>query len=173
MWGMWRILTERFINDGSVIRKLNLDNIPLVQFFWFSWMDSLSMGDVRIFFIVSMYLPKANLITDSDLAAYVHEYDEYSGRRSLLIYLGLLCYTPLDETYPLLSQLLNSGFKLLILNRRVNRWTLNINEIKPRRVRSYLFTIITLLNTMLLKQYIIYKPLQIILLKQYIILLNT
>ena len=104
-------LNVRFINDGSVIRKLNLDNIPLVQFFWFSWMDSLSVGGVRIFFIVSMYHPKANHITDSDLTAYVHEYDEYSGRRSLIISLGLLCYTPLDETYPLLSQLLNSGFK--------------------------------------------------------------
>ena len=98
MLGMWGIFTERFINDGSVIRKFNLDNIPLVQIFWLSWMDSLSVGGVRIFFIVSMYHPKVNHITDSDLAAYVHEYDEYSGGWSLLIYLGLLCLTPLDET---------------------------------------------------------------------------
>ena len=60
-----------------------------------------------------MYNPRASPITDSDLAAYVHEYDEYSRRRSLLISLGLLCYTPLVETYPFFIQLLDNGYKFL------------------------------------------------------------
>ena len=136
------------------------------------------MGGVLICFIVFVYNPRANPITDSDLAAYVQEYDEYSGRRSLLMSLGLLCYTSFVETYPFLSQLLDNGYKVLghdgypipvITSHRVSGWNLNINEIKPRRVRSKLFIISTLLNILSPKQFIKYKPLQIILLQQYII----
>ena len=72
---IWRIITVRFINDGSFVRTLNLHDI-LLYIIWLSWPDSLEMGGVRICFIVSMYHPRPNPITDSDLTpTYVHEYD--------------------------------------------------------------------------------------------------
>ena len=102
--------TERFIDNGSVVRKLNLNDILII---WLSWPDSLGMGGVRISSSVSVYHPRASPITDSDLTASIHEYDEYSRRRSLLISRDLLCYTSFVETYPLLNQLLDNGYKVL------------------------------------------------------------
>ena len=66
-----------------------------------------------VFFIISMCHHRARSITDLDLTASVHEYDEYSGRRSLLIFLGLSSNTPFVETYSLLSPLLGNGYKVL------------------------------------------------------------
>ena len=57
--------TERFIDNGSVVRKLK-DDILII---WLSWPDSIGVGGVLISSTVSMYHPIASPVTDSDLTA--------------------------------------------------------------------------------------------------------
>ena len=81
IWG----ITERFINEGSVIWKLNLDDIPLVRIIWLSWLDSLGVRGVRIFFYCLHVSSQSQPYHRLRPYRLCHEYDEYTGRRSLLI----------------------------------------------------------------------------------------
>ena len=90
------INVQRSFNDCFIVQKLisvllKYRRCPCIRYLA-QLAGPLGVGGVRICVTVSVYHPRTRPITDSDLTAFVHEYGEYSGRRSLLISLGLLCH---------------------------------------------------------------------------------